>query len=84
MWPRDASAEPRPARAGEGAGEFAIRKDANHSGQANDEIHVEFEVRRAEGAEAERLRLEQASVLKEVTEWLAARRQSEPGRDRAA
>lgn len=50
----------------------------------DDEIHVEFEVRRAEGVEAERLRLEQANVLKEVTEWLAARRQSEPGQDRAA
>lgn len=48
------------------------------------EIHVEFEICRSEGTEAERLRLEQASVLKEVTEWLTARRQSEPGRDRAA
>lgn len=42
-----------------------------------------FEVQIAEGAEAERLRLEQARVLWEVTEWVAQRR-SAHGQDRAA
>lgn len=48
------------------------------------EVEMEFEIRRAEGSEAEHLRLEQAQVLREVTEWLVARRQSEPGPDHAA
>lgn len=48
------------------------------------DIYMEFEVRRAEGAEADRLRLEQASALKEVTEWLAVQKQSGLGADRAA
>lgn len=42
-----------------------------------------FEIRLAHGAEAEQLRLEQARVLREVTEWVAQKR-SENGQDRAA
>lgn len=42
-----------------------------------------FEIRVAEGAEAERLRLEQAQVLWEVTRWVAQKR-CEDGQDRAA
>ncbi|WP_433264843.1 hypothetical protein ACQPZF_36255 [Actinosynnema sp. CS-041913] len=42
-----------------------------------------FEIRIADGAEAERLRLEQAQVLWEVTTWVAQKR-SENGQDRAA
>jgi hypothetical protein len=42
-----------------------------------------FEIRLAEGAEAERLKLEQARVVLEVTEWVAQRR-SGHGPDRAA
>lgn len=42
-----------------------------------------FELRVAEGAEAELLKLEQARVLWEVTEWVAQRR-SGLGQDRAA
>lgn len=48
------------------------------------EIGIEFEIRVADGAEAQRLKLEQARALWEVTEWLAARTKSEPGRDHAA
>lgn len=48
------------------------------------EIRFEFDIRRAEGAEAKRLSLEQARVLWEVNQWLAAQRQSKPGQDRAA
>ncbi|SFP42460.1 hypothetical protein SAMN05421810_102544 [Amycolatopsis arida] len=44
---------------------------------------VVFEVRIAEGAEAERLRVEQARVLWEVMEWVAQRR-SMHGQDHAA
>ncbi|PWK89486.1 hypothetical protein C8D88_102760 [Lentzea atacamensis] len=42
-----------------------------------------FEIRLADDAEAEQLRLEQARVLREVTEWVA-RKRSENGQDRAA
>jgi hypothetical protein len=42
-----------------------------------------FEIQIAEGAEAERLRLEQARVLWEVMEWVAQRR-SAHGQDHAA
>ena len=42
-----------------------------------------FEIRIAEAAVAEGLRLEQAKVLWEVTEWVAQKR-SEHGQDRAA
>lgn len=42
-----------------------------------------FEILTAEGAEAERLRLEQTQVLWEVTQW-AAQRRSKSGQDRAA
>lgn len=48
------------------------------------EIRFEFDIRRAEGAEANRLSLEQARVLWEVSQWLAVQRQSKPGQDRAA
>jgi hypothetical protein len=49
----------------------------------DDPSEMVFEIRIAEGAEAERLRLEQARVLWEVMEWLAQRR-SAHGQDRAA
>ncbi|MDT0307208.1 hypothetical protein RM780_09560 [Streptomyces sp. DSM 44917] len=42
-----------------------------------------FEIRSVEGAEAERLELEQARVIREVVEWLAQRR-SANGQDNAA
>lgn len=35
---------------------------------------MQWEIRRAEGAEAHRLRLEQARVIMEVTRWVAQRR----------
>jgi hypothetical protein len=42
-----------------------------------------FEIRIIDGTEAERLGLEQARVLWEVTQWVVQRR-SENGQDRAA
>jgi hypothetical protein len=42
-----------------------------------------FEVRASEGVDAERLKLEQARVLWEVTQWVL-QRHSKPGQDRAA
>lgn len=59
-------------------------RQVNAEEPALGEVDMEFEIRRATGAEAERLRLEQAQALKEVTEWLAVRRKSEPGPDHAA
>lgn len=50
---------------------------------ADEAPEMVFDIRRAEGAEAGQLRLEQARVLREVTEWLAQQR-SESGQDRAA
>lgn len=49
----------------------------------NDAPEMTFEIRIAEGAEAQRLRLEQTRVLWEVTTWLAQRR-FENGQDHAA
>lgn len=48
------------------------------------DIHVEFEVRTADGAEGRRLGLEQARAFQEVNAWLTARKRSETGQDRAA
>lgn len=48
----------------------------------DDAPEMVFEIRVAEDAEAERLRLEQAQVLWEVTTWVAQKR-SESGQDRA-
>jgi hypothetical protein len=42
-----------------------------------------FEIRTADGAETDRLRLEQTHVLWEVTQWVA-QRHSENGQARAA
>ena len=42
-----------------------------------------FEIRLADGAEAEQLRLEQARMLREVIEWVVQKR-SGNGQDRAA
>lgn len=49
----------------------------------DDAPEMVFEIGVADGAEAERLRLEQARVLWEVTEWVAQRR-SASGQDHAA
>jgi hypothetical protein len=49
----------------------------------DDAPEMVFEIRVADDAEAERLRLEQARVLWEVTQWVA-QRHSETGQDRAA
>lgn len=49
----------------------------------DDAPEMVFEIRVADGAEAERLRSEQARVLWEVTEWVA-QKGSENGQDRAA
>ncbi len=46
-------------------------------------IGMIFEIRIADGAEAKQLKVEQARVLYEVTQWVAQRR-SENGQDRAA
>ncbi|MET8757503.1 hypothetical protein [Lentzea sp. NPDC004782] len=45
---------------------------------------MRLDIRIAEGAEAERLRLEQAQVLMEVTQWLARRRSETGSTNRAA
>lgn len=45
--------------------------------------HLIFEIRRVDGIEAERLRIEQTRAIREVVEWVAQMR-SEPGQDRAA
>lgn len=46
-------------------------------------LRIEFKIRRAAGAEGDRLRQEQAQVIREVLEWLA-RKRSESGRNNAA
>lgn len=51
---------------------------------ADGPVAMVFEIRLATGAEADRLRLAQARVLREVIAWVAAQTPSEPGRDRAA
>ena len=51
--------------------------------RADDAPEMVFEIRVADAAEAERLRLEQARVLWEVTQWVA-QRHSETGQGRAA
>ena len=45
---------------------------------------MRLDIRVAEGAEAERLRLEQARVLMEVTQWLAQRRSGNGSTSKAA
>ncbi|MFD8494849.1 hypothetical protein [Amycolatopsis sp. NPDC059657] len=47
-------------------------------------LHANFEIRVADGTDAKQLALTQARVLREVTAWLTARKQSEIGQDRAA
>lgn len=49
----------------------------------DDAPEMVFEIRVADGADAELLGLEQAQVLWEVTQWVA-QRHSETGQDRAA
>lgn len=45
---------------------------------------MRLDIRMAEGAEAERLRLEQAQVLMEVTQWLAQRQSRNGSTSKAA
>lgn len=45
---------------------------------------MRLDIRAAEGVEAERLRLEQARVLMEVTQWLAQRRSGNGSTSKAA
>ncbi len=62
---------------------------AHDHNQTSDRLHPDeapdmvFEIRIADDAEAERLRLEQTQALWEVTTWVA-RKHSEIGQDRAA
>ncbi len=65
------------------AGESARCRTDNGSFVPRDLPEMVFDIHYADGAEAERLRLEQARVLREVIEWVAQRR-SESGQDRAA
>lgn len=61
----------------------AHRDQASGRLRSDDEPDMVFEIRVADGSEAERLRLEQAQALWEVTAWLA-QNSSASGRDRAA
>ena len=62
----------------------ASERDQKSGRFSSDEAaEMYFEIRLADGAEAEQLQLEQARVLREVTEWVAQKR-SENGQDHAA
>lgn len=66
------------------AADAAHRDTGSRAFAADEPPEMAFEIRLVTGAEAQRLRLAQAEVLREVIEWVAAQKPSEPGQDRAA
>ncbi len=63
----------------------AVPRDINSGLYLTDQpVEMAFEIRTATGVEAQRLRLAQARVLREVIAWVTAQTPSEHGRDRAA
>jgi hypothetical protein len=66
------------------ADEIAQCDSSFDSPESGDGPEMMFEIRIADDAEAQRLCLAQAQVLREVIEWAAARKHCEPGQDLAA
>jgi hypothetical protein len=66
------------------AGDAARWDTGSRAFAADEPPEMVFEIRLVTGAEAQRLRLAQAEVLREVIEWVAAQKLFERGQDRAA